>query len=419
MKFLFLANPTVGHTNYLIELASSFMKKEEEVLFVLPGIKNENIKNLVNNPALKIDDKLKERKIPYYIIPMSLIQGFRGMMLDKKSGLNEILYALKVFSSGLNGYVRFLLKLCEQYKPDVIIYDYTFFPAIAVSEKLSIKRVAVYHSGLPFLEYPIPPIGTDLKYGEYTYDVFCKYIDLVDKEEKKIGKRLYKYTGQKKIALLDRPNSNFLNVINTVVGAEYPRKDLPSSVHFVGPITRGDIHRRIDHATKKIIYISLGTVFNNRPELFERIIRSIDSKEKIVVAAGKSYETLIKNKWGSNVEIFKYVNQTEVLESSKLFITHGGKNSISESIVCETPMILFPAGGEQEYNANLVEWLGVGINFSKRKAIFTYNEMNASITRLCNNIDIVSKLKKLNSNEKSKSSDDHVYELITEYKRAD
>lgn len=61
-------------------------------------------------------------------------------------------------------------------RPEIIVYDDTFFPAIAISEKLNIPRVAVYHSGLPLFEYPIPPIGTCLKYGAYDKNIFQKYL---------------------------------------------------------------------------------------------------------------------------------------------------------------------------------------------------------------------------------------------------
>ena len=417
MKLLFLANPTVGHTNYLIELASFFKEKGNQVHFALPGIANQRIIKALNNPALTINKKLETRQIEHSLIPISLLQGIRGMLLDRKKGLSEVLYALKVFVSGFNKYLRFLTDLCNKFEPDFIIYDYTFFPAIAVSEKLSIKRVAVYHSGLPFLEYPIPPIGTDLKYGEYTYDVFNRFFNLVEKEEQKIVTKIRKHIGIFDLSLIKEPNSNFLNIINTVPNAEYPRNNLPKNIHFVGPSTK--ITDGVELKTKKHnhIYVSLGTVFSKNPDLFERIIRSINTKETVIVAAGKAYKVLKDKTWNENIKIFEYVSQVEILAEAKLFITHGGKNSISESIASKTPMILFPAGGEQEYNANLVEWLGIGINFGKIYNSFTYNDMNSSIKKLTDNKEIEEKIDSINKQDMNVN--ENVYDLLIKYMKAD
>ena len=419
MKLLFLGNPTVGHTNYLIELAYYYYEKGHQVHFALPGIAHKGIVSALNNPALNIYKKLEDKKISYSLIPISLSQGIRGMLLDKKRGLNEVLYALKVFVSGFNKYMRFLIKLCNGFKPDLIIYDYTFFPAIAISEKLLIKRVAVYHSGLPFLEYPIPPIGTDLKYGDYTYDIFNKYYNLVDREEKKIRVKIKKHTGSHNLSLIKEPNSNFLNIINAVSAAEYPRKKLPSNVHFVGPSPYKKQVINLNAKKRHHIYVSLGTVFSKNASLFERIIKSIDTSETVIVAAGKAYAGLINKSWNENVKIFEYVKQVDVLAEAKLFISHGGKNSISESIASKTPMILFPAGGEQEYNANLAEWLGIGLNFSKKAEKFTYNDMKAAIDKLCGNKEVEERLEMINNEEKGNEYDSCVYEVINNYMNAD
>jgi MGT family glycosyltransferase len=408
-KFIFLANATVGHTNFLISLALKAKENGSEVMFMLPGLTNKTIRKFINDPSLNIDSRLKNYSIPYKLIPLALIQGVLGAMLPHKSGLNEVLFASKVLSAGSKQYTRFLMNEFLKERPDVIVYDYTFFPAIAISEKLQIPRVAIYHSGLPFLEYPIPPIGFAFKYGAYSQDKFNNLRQLILKMERTLKLKYEKIIKQTILTnFILSPNSNFLNIINTIKEAEYPRNNLTDNILFTGPsIQATSDHNEnpfFDKKDKKLIYISLGTVFNKNSELFIKIINSIKYEVcEILVAAGASYNKLKEVSFDANVHIEKFVPQVNVLYQADVFITHGGKNSINEALKIGVPMILFPVGGEQQYNAQLVEFINTGIDFGNIRDSFTAQQLTEAIERLLGDKTIVSSVKKLS--EKHQNSD--------------
>jgi MGT family glycosyltransferase len=416
MKFLFAANPTVGHTNYLIELAAYFKSKGEFTHFILPGEKSIILRNLLKNPALTIDNKISKYQLEYTLMPMSVRQAFYGLQISSKKGIEETQFALKVFSAGFGKYLRALLSVIGTFKPDAIIYDYTFFPAIAASEKLQIPGVAVYHSGLPFFEYPVPPVGSNLKYGNYSREEFNRYEKILDGEESKIAGKISQLYGIKNIVYLKQPSSRFLNIVNSVRSAEYPRHLLPDTVHFTGPITPYENklnYGKSSNGRKSVIYISLGTVFNKRPDLFRKIIESIDITDlEIVVAAGKSYDFLRGKQWKPNVNIQKFVHQAEVLQDASVFITHGGKNSINESMEAGVPMILFPAGGEQQYNADLAEWLGIGKNFGPIAESFTSGDLNSAIKELTESPGVQKQLSEIKNNFNNIDGAETAYKLI-------
>src|SRR5688572_19254618 len=50
-----------------------------------------------------------------------------------------------------------------------------------------------------------------------------------------------------------------------------------------------------------------------------------------------------------------------MLECAQLFITHGGYNSIRESIRAGVPMAVLPQFSDQFYNADRVQELGLGL----------------------------------------------------------
>ena len=250
MKIAFLSNPTVGHTNFLISLAAKSVAMNNNVIFYLPGSYNSFVKGVINNPALHIDSKLQKNDIPYKLIPISLYQGLLGIILSTKRGLDEVKFALRVFTAGGKKYTQYLFNEFSNNPPDIIIYDYTFFSAIAVSEKLNIPRVAIYHSGLPFPEYPIPPIGTKLKYNKYPENIFNKYLDFLLKKENEIKKK-FELIIEKNInvSFLSSPSSKFLNIVNTIFEAEYSRNNLNYCIFFSGP----DVKRLSQKMRKNIL----------------------------------------------------------------------------------------------------------------------------------------------------------------------
>ena len=77
----------------------------------------------------------------------------------------------------------------------------------------------------------------------------------------------------------------------------------------------------------------------------------------------KQLSEQIKNAYAvaeSIIEKYNFVPQLEVLKMADEFVTHGGMNSVSESLVYGTPMVVIPFSSDQPVNARCIEKLGVG-----------------------------------------------------------
>ena len=116
-----------------------------------------------------------------------------------------------------------------------------------------------------------------------------------------------------------------------------------------------------------------------------------------------------------DIIIEKFVNQIDILKEASIFITHGGKNSIYESIKYGVPMILFPAGGEQEYNANLIEYIKCGINFSDKIKYFGKSEMSEAINQLLNTNQIMDSVRFLSSKHQIDGAEIAYNKIINAY----
>ncbi len=62
-----------------------------------------------------------------------------------------------------------------------------------------------------------------------------------------------------------------------------------------------------------------------------------------------------------NIVVCRSVPQLDVLQRARLFVTHGGANSVHEALYYRVPLVLVPQMFEQEMNARQVVVNGAGI----------------------------------------------------------
>ncbi len=66
-----------------------------------------------------------------------------------------------------------------------------------------------------------------------------------------------------------------------------------------------------------------------------------------------------------NVAVYEWVPQVEVLKRAALFISHGGMNSVHDSLYFGVPLLVVPQQFEQTINAMRVVELGAGLMLKK------------------------------------------------------
>ncbi|WP_271810377.1 macrolide family glycosyltransferase [Clostridium beijerinckii] len=117
---------------------------------------------------------------------------------------------------------------------------------------------------------------------------------------------------------------------------------------------------------KKVIYISLGTIFNNSIEFYECCFKAFcNMNVKVIMSVGRKIDISIFKNIPSNFIVRNYVPQLEVLKYADVFITHGGMNSTNEGLYFNIPLILIPQSVDQPFVANRVAELGAGIVIEK------------------------------------------------------
>ncbi len=164
-----------------------------------------------------------------------------------------------------------------------------------------------------------------------------------------------------KSALSITQNDNDTNTIVYTSKQFQPCADTFSDRYaFIGPAVKDTPVRRTP-GQQPLVYISLGTVINNRPDFYKSCIAALKAMDvKVVISCGKYMDPAKLGSLPSGVTAYPYVNQMEVLSRADVFITHCGMNSVSESLYMGVPMVLAPQSGEEFAVARRTEEVGAG-----------------------------------------------------------
>jgi MGT family glycosyltransferase len=151
----------------------------------------------------------------------------------------------------------------------------------------------------------------------------------------------------------------------------------------------------------RLIYVSMGTVFNNNVFVYDTIIEAFDrlsqqdestyKQLRVVMSVGeaniKSYEDRIVSedyRIPENVQLFASVPQLELLPKATLFVTHAGMNSTSEAIENAVPLICVPIQADQPAVARRVcDELRLGVRLDPLK--MTADDVVKAVLEVINN----------------------------------
>ena len=108
-----------------------------------------------------------------------------------------------------------------------------------------------------------------------------------------------------------------------------------------------------------LVYLSLGSLASGDVELMRGLIGSLaDSSLRVIVSKGPQHEEL---ELPGNMVGEEFLPQTSILPHVDVVITHGGNNTVTESLYFGKPMVLLPVFWDQHDNAQRMQETGFGI----------------------------------------------------------
>jgi MGT family glycosyltransferase len=145
--------------------------------------------------------------------------------------------------------------------------------------------------------------------------------------------------------------------------------------HYAGPFHDG--HGRMDFdfpwqqlTGAPLVYASMGTLQNGLVKIFRSITQAaLGLKElQFVLAVGGQLDPKQLGDVPANVIVVRHAPQIELLKRSSLCITHGGLNTVLESLSSGVPMVALPVTNDQPGVAARITNKNVGVVISPQQA---------------------------------------------------
>lgn len=161
-------------------------------------------------------------------------------------------------------------------------------------------------------------------------------------------------------------NPQPLNIIFTSRLFQLAGEHFGEHYKFVGPSigtrTESTDFDMAQLGTAPLVYISMGTVFNDLPDFYRACFAALaDLPCQVVMPIGRNLDRKALGEPPVNFLVCTYAPQLQLLERAALFVTHGGMNSANEGLRADVPLLVVPQRGDQYMVAGRVAELGAGL----------------------------------------------------------
>lgn len=149
-----------------------------------------------------------------------------------------------------------------------------------------------------------------------------------------------------------------------------------------------EIYNEVGKEQRSLIYLSFGTLagIHNKNYLLhlDRILQALQefSNIEVIVSLGKDLKKINKKQLKERIHFFEKVPQIQVLQQAKLFLTHGGLNSILESVYTATPMLVFPLNKRWDQGGNSARVLYHNVGLRSHLEKCTVEEIKEKVSHL-------------------------------------
>jgi len=354
-----------GHVNPTLELVKELVRRGEEVIYYSTETFQKKIEAAGARCRLYADSGKRLQAGPN---PGT--DEIPGDSLEHRLG--RVLGVISAHMEDVKIQEQDLYEEVKAEKPGYIIYDYVdAFWGKMLAKKLGVPAVASIPSfALCSQLVEIDPEGS-LKYilQISPQDPILKSGTIKVKELIAfISYRISTKYNIKNFNMMNYGSSELLNIVYTSRLFQPYGEVFDETFHFIGPcIAEGQETADFPYeklSKEPLIYISLGTNYNQRIDFYQQCMQAFKGIDRqVVLSVGSRIDIKALGHIPDNFILRSYVPQLEILKHSGLFITHGGLNSVREGIYYETPLLVFPQQGDQFAVGHQVDRLGAGICF--------------------------------------------------------
>ena len=164
--------------------------------------------------------------------------------------------------------------------------------------------------------------------------------------------------------------SPLLHLQNGIAELEYPRRDLPPQVHFVGELADRAADASMPTwwtdvvaATIPVVHVTQGTVADSDLDaLVLPTIHALADEDVLVVASTGRHDPAVLGPLPANARVARFIPHGRLLAHTSVMVTNGGFGGVQAALAHGVPLVVAGDSEDKPEVAARVAWAGAGIN---------------------------------------------------------
>jgi MGT family glycosyltransferase len=259
-----------------------------------------------------------------------------------------------------------LLEIIDELQPDLVVEDNVVaFPALPASGRRWARIVSCNPTEIKDPDVPPPFSGLPLERRDAWEGYWTAYREVLGG----IHAGFDEFCRQRGAPPLPERDfiheSPWLNLYLYPGELDYPRRHpLGPTWHNLEASVRGtdpdwEIPEPLAAGSAPLVYLSLGSLGSADVDLMRDLVSSLaGDRYRVIVSKGPQAEEL---ELAGNMAGAEFLPQTSILPRVDVVITHGGNNTVTESLYFGKPMVVLPLFWDQHDNAQRLDETGLGI----------------------------------------------------------
>lgn len=395
-KFLFTAWPFAGHLHPCLAIAHALRSRGHEVAFytgasACADIQSEGFRCF---PFIRVNEEriktIASSEIPYCPTVLDRLKNARLLKTKFKEWLLDT----------VPGQVEDLHAILESWRPEAVVGDLSLWaPFLVLHERHRIPVAVISIFAACLLPGPDAPPWGNGKPRPRT---------ALMRTQSWLQHKLMAVIARRFLAEVNALRARYsldaipcsvteyagrmpMYLVPSAPEYDYERKDLPPSVHYVGPLLWDKPKEASAPAwlaslpgERPLLYITEATVGTQEPFLLKVAHEAFrDEPFDVVMTTGKQREAgVCAALSAANIRVEPYIPQSDLLPKVSVMITLGGSGGVLAALQAGVPLVVVPTEWDRPENAQRVVEAGAGLRLHAER--LTPQQLRAAVKRVLN-----------------------------------
>jgi MGT family glycosyltransferase len=181
-----------------------------------------------------------------------------------------------------------------------------------------------------------------------------------------------------------------LYLVPSLPSLDYERRDLPPSVHYVGPCVMNKTSQSAPPAwldeirtDQPWVHVTEGTAHYQDPFVLRAAARGLANLPiQVILTSGPQRDpaSLELGELAPNIRLEQWVSHTDLLPRCAAMVTTGGAGTVKATLLAGVPLVVVPTHWDKADNAQRIAAAGAGLRLSPKQC--TPERLRAAVQRL-------------------------------------